>query len=389
MHFLLETYTAIRAAVGKDFLVGVKLNSADFQKGGFDENESVQVVQKLSEMGIDFIEVSGGNYESLQMLAAKDSTRKHEAFFIDYAEKARAVSQAPLITTGGFRSQSAMEDALSSGHLDLVGVARPFSLVTDLANKMQNGTYQTVQTDRIKTGVAFVDKKAGAMLEMNWYMTQMDLIGQGKQPNLKLSAWKVLLKTLWEMGRLNLDYIDMVLIHQPYGDSYGTWRALEEYQAAGKIRAIGVSNFSPVRAVDLGLFNKVMPQANQIEINPFQQKTEAVAALQAEGIAVEAWAPFAECKNDIFHNPVLSKIGAKYGKSVAQVITRWLVERGIIVLAKSTKPERMAENLNIFDFALSDEDKAEIAKLDGTFDAIVNHDTVDNLKRISAWKMGV
>ena len=191
------------------------------------------------------------------------------------------------------------------------------------------------------------------------------------------------------LGRLNLDYIDMVLIHQPYGDSYGTWRALEEYQAAGKIRAIGVSNFSPVRAVDLGLFNKVMPQANQIEINPFQQKNDEVAALQAEGIAVEAWAPFAEGKNNIFHNPVLSKISAKYGKSVAQVITRWLVERGIIVLAKSTKPERMAENLNVFDFALSNEDKAEIAKLDGTFAAIVNHDTVDNLKRIAAWKMGV
>ena len=190
------------------------------------------------------------------------------------------------------------------------------------------------------------------------------------------------------LGRLNLDYIDMVLIHQPYGDSYGTWRALEEYQAAGKIRAIGVSNFSPVRAVDLGLFNKVMPQANQIEINPFQQKNDEVAALQAEGIAVEAWAPFAEGKNDIFHNPVLSKIGAKYGKSVAQVITRWLVERDIIVLAKSTKPERMAENLNVFDFALSDEDKAEIAKLDGTFAAIMNHDTVDNLKRIYAWKTG-
>ena len=191
------------------------------------------------------------------------------------------------------------------------------------------------------------------------------------------------------LGCLNLDYIDMVLIHQPYGDSYGTWRALEEYQAAGKIRAIGVSNFSPVRAVDLGLFNKVMPQANQIEINPFQQKTEAVAALQAEGIAVEAWAPFAEGKNDIFHNPVLSKIGAKYSKSVAQVITRWLVERDIVVLlAISTKPERIAENLNVFDFTLSDGDKAEIAKLDGTFDAIVNHDTVDNLKRITAWKTG-
>ena len=204
MRFLLEIYTAIRAAVGKDFLVGVKLNSADFQKGGFDESESVQVVQKLSEMGIDFIEVSGGNYESPQMLATKDSTRKREAFFIDYAEKARAVSLVPLIITGGFRPQNAMEDALFSGHLDLVGVARPFALVPDLANQMQNGTYQTVQTDRIQTGVAFVDKKAGAMLEMNWYMTQMDLIGQGKQPDPKLSAWKVLLKTLWANGKAGL-----------------------------------------------------------------------------------------------------------------------------------------------------------------------------------------
>ena len=190
------------------------------------------------------------------------------------------------------------------------------------------------------------------------------------------------------LGRLNLDYIDMVLIHQPYGDSYGTWRALEEYQAAGKIRAIGVSNFSPVRAVDLGLFNKVMPQANQIEINPFQQKNEAVAVLQAEGIAVEAWAPFAEGKNDIFHNSVLSKIGAKYGKSVAQVITRWLIERDIVVLAKSTKPERMAENLNVFDFALSDEDKAQIATLDGGAEPIFNHGLISNLKMLHAWKTG-
>ena len=131
-----------------------------------------------------------------------------------------------------------------------------------------------------------------------------------------------------------------------------------------------------------------MPQANQIEINPFQQKTKVVAAFQVEGIAVEAWASFAEGKNDIFHNPVLSKIGTKYGKSVAQVITRWLVERDIVVLAKSTKLERMVGNLNVFDFALSNEDKTEIAKLDGTFDVIVNHDTVDNLKRIAAWKTG-
>ena len=187
------------------------------------------------------------------------------------------------------------------------------------------------------------------------------------------------------LGRLNLDYIDMVLIHQPYGDVYGTWRALEEYQAAGKIRAIGVSNFTPDRAVDLGTFNRVMPQANQIEINPFHQRVQQVAELQAENIVVEAWAPFAEGKNDIFRNPVLSKIGAKYGKSVAQVITRWLIERGIVVLAKSTKPERMAENLNVFDFELTDEDKAEIATLDGGASQFIDHQTVETVKWMKTW----
>lgn len=142
-------------------------------------------------------------------------------------------------------------------------------------------------------------------------------------------------------------------------------------------------------AVDLGIFNKVMPQANQIEINPFQQKTEVVAALQAEGIAVEAWAPFAEGKNDIFHNPVLSKIGAKYGKSVAQVIIRWLVERDIVVLAKSVKPERMAENLNVFDFALSDEDKAAIAGLDTGESQFMNHQSIECVREVKSWVFDV
>lgn len=191
------------------------------------------------------------------------------------------------------------------------------------------------------------------------------------------------------LERLDMDYIDMVLIHQPYGDSHGTWRALEEYQTAGKIRAIGVSNFTPLQTVDLAVFNPVTPQANQIEINPFQQRLEEVAALQTEGVAVEAWAPFAEGKNDIFHNPILSAIGAKYGKSVAQVITRWLIERDIIVLAKSTKPERMAENIDVFDFALTDEDRAQIATLNGSFEAIVTHDSIDNLRRIAGFKAGV
>ena len=154
------------------------------------------------------------------------------------------------------------------------------------------------------------------------------------------------------LSRLDCGHIDLMLLHQPFNDIYGAWRALEEYQAAGKIRAIGVSNFTADRVIDLGIFNKVMPAADQIEINPFHQRAQDVAQLQGEGIVVEAWAPFAEGKNDIFRNPLLAAIGAKYGKSVAQVIVRWLLERDIVVLAKSSKAERMAENLDVFDFAL-------------------------------------
>jgi len=182
------------------------------------------------------------------------------------------------------------------------------------------------------------------------------------------------------LQRLNIEYLDLVLIHQPYGDIYGTWRALEQFQAAGKIRAIGVSNFTPDRAVDLGTFNQIMPQVNQIEINPFHQRQAQVEALQAEGIIVEAWAPFAEGKNDIFHNPVLMQIGAQYGKTVAQVILRWLVERNIVALAKSTKPERMAENLDIFDFSLNEADKAAIAALDVGESQFINHQNIDVVK---------
>ncbi|WP_373741756.1 NADH:flavin oxidoreductase/NADH oxidase family protein [Neisseria sp.] len=204
MRFLVEIYQGIRAAVRPEFLVGLKLNSADFQKGGFDESDSIRVVQKMSELGIDFIEISGGNYESPEMLTAKESTKKREAFFLDYAEKARAVSQVPLIITGGFRSEAAMNEALQSGHLDFIGIARPFALMPDLPNQIRQGAYQTITTNRIKTGVAAVDNKVGAVLEMDWYMAQMALIGKGKQPNPSLSPWKVLLKALWVNGKAGL-----------------------------------------------------------------------------------------------------------------------------------------------------------------------------------------
>jgi len=204
MRFLVEIYHTIRAAVQPEFLVGLKLNSADFQKGGFDEADSIQVVQKMAELGIDFIEISGGNYENPEMLSTKASSQKREAFFLDYAEKARAVCNAPLIITGGFRSENAMNEALQSGHLDFIGIARPFALQPDLPNQIQQGNYQTIVTNRIKTGFAPVDNKLGAVLEMDWYMAQMALIGNGKQPNPKLSPWKVLLKTLWENGKAGL-----------------------------------------------------------------------------------------------------------------------------------------------------------------------------------------
>jgi 2,5-diketo-D-gluconate reductase A len=191
------------------------------------------------------------------------------------------------------------------------------------------------------------------------------------------------------LKRLGLDYIDMLLIHQPYSDVYGAWRAMEELQEQGKVRAIGISNFAVDRAVDLATFNKVVPQMNQIEINPFNQQVKNIEALKAEGIMPEAWAPFAEGKNNIFHNEVLVAIGKKYNKSVAQVITRWLVEQDIVVLAKSTKPERMAENLDVFDFALTDEDKAQIATLNEGESQFFSHSDPNMIKWMAERKMGV
>ncbi len=191
------------------------------------------------------------------------------------------------------------------------------------------------------------------------------------------------------LKRLGLDYVDMLLIHQPYSDVYGAWRAMEELQEAGKVRAIGVSNFAVDRAVDLATFNKVVPQMNQIEINPFNQQVKNIEALKAEGIMPEAWAPFAEGKNDIFNNEVLVAIGKKYNKSVAQVITRWLVEQDIVVLAKSTKPERMAENLDVFDFALTDEDKAQIATLNEGESQFFSHSDPNMIKWMAERKIGV
>lgn len=191
------------------------------------------------------------------------------------------------------------------------------------------------------------------------------------------------------LERLQLDYIDLVLIHQPYNDVYGSWKALEELQENGKIKAIGVSNFGVDRVVDLCIHNKVQPQVNQIEINPFHQQEDEVQSLQKEGVLVEAWAPFAEGKNNLFSNETLQNIGDKYGKSIAQVVLRWLVERDIVVLAKSVNPERMKQNLDIFDFELTDEDKAQITTLDSNDSQFFSHADPEMIKALTSRRLDV
>lgn len=175
------------------------------------------------------------------------------------------------------------------------------------------------------------------------------------------------------LSRLQLDYVDLYLIHQPYGDVHGAWRAMEELYQAGKIRAIGVSNFHPDRLADLIAFNKVIPAVNQVEVNPFNQQLHAVPWMQSKNIQPEAWAPFAEGRNGLFQHPQLTAIGEKYGKSVGQVVLRWLFQRGIVSLAKSVRKTRMAENINILDFTLTDNEMTQIATMDTATSAFFSH----------------
>jgi 2,5-diketo-D-gluconate reductase A len=175
------------------------------------------------------------------------------------------------------------------------------------------------------------------------------------------------------LNRLQLDYVDLYLIHQPYGDVHGAWRAMEELQQAGKIRAIGVSNFQPDRLADLMAFNNVVPAVNQIEVNPFNQQLHAVPWMKSRGIEPEAWAPFAEGRNGLFQHPLLTAIGEKYGKSVGQVVLRWIFQRGVVSLAKTVRKSRMAENISVLDFALTDQEMLQITALDSATSAFFSH----------------
>lgn len=178
------------------------------------------------------------------------------------------------------------------------------------------------------------------------------------------------------LERLGLEYVNEFLLHQPFADVFGAWRDLEKAHRQGLATIIGVSNFSPARVHDLGSFSDIYPMVNQIEINPFHQRATEVEELHAHGVTVEAWAPFAEGRSGLFTNPLLSEIGAQYDKSVAQVVLRWLLQRGIIPLAKSVRPERMRQNFDVADFELSETDMARIATLDDGASQFFEHQSV-------------
>ncbi len=191
------------------------------------------------------------------------------------------------------------------------------------------------------------------------------------------------------LKKLQLDYLDLYLIHQPFGDVYGSWRAMEELYEQGKTRAIGVSNFYPDRLIDLIVHNKIVPVVNQIETHPFHQQIEIQKFLQENGVQLQSWGPFAEGKNNLFQNELLQSIGRKYKKSVAQVVLHWLIQRNIVVIPKSVRKERIIENFNVFDFELTPEDMESIATLDTGASLFLDHRNPETVKWLGTAKFEI
>ncbi|KAA8745703.1 aldo/keto reductase [Paenibacillus sp. UASWS1643] len=191
------------------------------------------------------------------------------------------------------------------------------------------------------------------------------------------------------LERLQLDYLDLYLIHQPFGDVHGSWHAMEELYREGKVRAIGVSNFQPDRLIDLILQNEVTPAVNQVETHPFNQQITTGQFMKENNVQIESWAPFAEGKNDLFQNEVLLSIGEKYNKSAAQVVLRWLTQREVVVIPKSVRKERIIENFNIFDFELSQADIESITALDTQQSLFFSHNDPEMVKWISTRKLDI
>jgi 2,5-diketo-D-gluconate reductase A len=191
------------------------------------------------------------------------------------------------------------------------------------------------------------------------------------------------------LKKLQLDFLDLYLIHQPFGDVYGSWRAMEELYQSGKVRAIGTANFPPDRLMDLMIHNDVVPAVNQIETHPFCQQVEAAKFLKENNVQIESWGPFAEGRNNVFQNEVLLSIAGKYMKSTAQVILRWLIQRGVIVIPKSVRKERISENFNIFGFELDPDDMSVIGSLDRKVSSFFDHRDPAIVKAMGARKLDI
>lgn len=188
------------------------------------------------------------------------------------------------------------------------------------------------------------------------------------------------------LQKLGLDYVDCYLIHQPFGDIYGSWRVLESIYKEGNAKSIGVSNFYPYRLVDLILNNEIVPAVNQVETHPYFQRTKDQELMQANGVQIESWGPFAEGKNDFFNNPILAEIGKKHSKSVAQVALRWMIQRNVVVIPKTVHKDRMAENFDVFDFALDATDMETIATMDTGASVFLDHRDYEIAKMFNARK---
>lgn len=223
----------------------------------------------------------------------------------------------------------------------------------------------TAQAYGNEEGVGSAIEKCGVPRE-ELFITTKIWISNGGYEKAKASIEESLKK-------LKTDYIDLLLIHQPFNDYYGTYRAMEEAYKAGKVRAIGVSNFYPDRLVDLCRFVEVKPAINQVETHVFQQQKKAHEIMEKYGVQHESWGPFAEGRKDFFNNPVLMEIGTKHGKSTAQVALRFLIQSGVVVIPKSTHKERMIQNMDVFDFALDDADMATIEALDEAESLFFSH----------------
>ncbi|WP_413378762.1 aldo/keto reductase [Paenibacillus taichungensis] len=191
------------------------------------------------------------------------------------------------------------------------------------------------------------------------------------------------------LERLQLDVLDLYLIHQPFGDVYGSWRAMEELYREGKVRAIGVSNFQMDRLIDLIIHNEVVPAVNQVETHPFNQQIESAAFMKENNVQIQSWAPFAEGRNDLFQNEVLVSIAEKVNKSVAQVVLRWLTQREVVVIPKSVRKERIVENFNIFDFELSQNDMESITALDTKQSLFFSHNDPEMVKWLGTRKLDI